>query len=292
MRTRRRPASWAGWRRDLLGRPALYTPHCFPFVGEVSAARRGFALAVERALAPRTAAIVCVCDDEREVARARRCGAPLEVIHNGCPPCETGEPDPRLRALAGGGPLVGAVTVLRRQKAVEVLLEAAPALLAAVPDARIAIVGDGPEREALGARAAALGLDERVAFVPFTGPASRHLRALDVYVLPSAWEAFPIGVLEAQACGVPQVATDVGGTREAVVPETGRARAAARSRRARARRDRTSAEPRAPPRDGRQASRQRHALHFGLEPMLDATAALYSACHALKSTGRRPTMNL
>jgi glycosyltransferase involved in cell wall biosynthesis len=147
-------------------------------------------------------------------------------------------------------------------------------VLAAVPEARIAIVGDGPEREALGARARALGLDGRVAFLPFTGPASRHLRALDVYVLPSAWEAFPIGVLEALACGVPQVAADVGGTREAVAPETGLL---------------------VPPRDpgalalglvellqdaGRrremaEASRQRHARHFALAPMLDATAALY-----------------
>ena len=168
--------------------------------------------------------------------------------------------------------------MLRRQKAVEVLLEAAPAVLAAVPEARIAIVGDGPEREALGARAAALGLDGRVAFLPFTGPASRHLRALDVYVLPSAWEAFPIGVLEAQACGVPQVATDVGGTREAVVPETGRPRPAARSRRAGARPHRAaarsaSAAARWPPPRG-SAMRE----HFWLEPMLDATAALYSAC--------------
>ena len=262
----------------LTGRPALYTPHCFPFVGELPAARRRFALAVERALAPRTAGIVCVCEDERDVARAHGIAAPeLVVIHNGCPPCDADvEPDPRLVALANGRPLVGAVTVLRKQKAIEVLLEAAPAVLAAVPEACIAIVGDGPERDALGARAAALGLagDERVAFVPFTGPPARHLRALDVYVLPSAWEAFPIGVLEALACGVPQVATDVGGTREAVVPETGLL---------------------VPPRDpgalaraltrmlqdapGRRAmggaSRDRHARRFGLEPMLDATAALY-----------------
>ena len=234
----------------LLGRPALYTPHCFPFVGEVSEARRRFSLTVERALAPATAAIVCVCEDEREVARASSLRAPLEVIHNGCPPCDDGEPDPRLVALAGGGPLVGAVTVLRRQKAVEVLLEAAPAVLAAVPEARIAIVGDGPERAELGARAAALGLDERVAFLPFTGPASRHLRALDVYVLPSAWEAFPIGVLEAH--GVRRAAGRHRRRRHARGggPGDRRARAAARSRRAGARRHRHPAGPRAPPRDG------------------------------------------
>ena len=261
---------------SLTGRPALYTPHCFPFVGEVSAARRRFSLAVERALAPRTAAIVCVCEDERAVALAHGIGArELAVIHNGCPPCDPAvEPDPRLAELAERGPLVGAVTVLRRQKALEVLLDAAPAVLAAVPDARIAIVGDGPERAALAERAAPLG-DERVAFLPFAGSAAPHLRALDVYVLPSAWEAFPIGVIEALACGVPQVATDVGGTREAVVPETGvlvpprdpGALALALTR--------LLQDP-AARRAMAVASRERHAAHFGLEPMLDATAALYS----------------
>jgi hypothetical protein len=60
-----------------------------------------------------------------------------------------------------------------------------------------------------------------VIFEPFRGSAAEHLRDLAVYVLPSSWEAFPIGVLEALACGVPQVATDVGGTREAITPETG-----------------------------------------------------------------------
>ncbi len=145
-----------------------------------------------------------MCEDEREVALANAIRpARLAVVHNGCPACDAPAP--------GGGLVVGAVTVLRRQKRLDVLLAAAPTILAAVPEATIKIVGDGPEGPAL--RAAA---DPRVVFEPFTPPAAGHLRGLDVYVLPSSWEAFPIGVLEAMACGVPQVATDVGGTREAV----------------------------------------------------------------------------
>ena len=86
------------------GLPAVYTPHCFPFVGEVSQARRRFGLVVERGLAPVTTALICVCEDEREVARAAGIRAPLHVVHNGCPPCEPparrATPGMRARTLA------------------------------------------------------------------------------------------------------------------------------------------------------------------------------------------------
>jgi glycosyltransferase involved in cell wall biosynthesis len=270
-------------------RPAVYTPHAFPFVGEISAARRRFGLVVERALAPLTAALICVCEDERDVARAhairpRR----LVVVHNGCPACAgaagdvapggaaaggSGDPagavDPVLARLHAQGPVVGAVTVLRRQKRLDVLLAATPRILAAVPHATVAIVGDGPEEQAL--RAAA---DPRVVFLPFTAPAARHLRALDVYVLPSGWEAFPIGLLEAQACGVPQVATDVGGTREALTPDTG-ILIAPQDPDALA--DAVIALLQDPQRRAAmaQASRARHKDRFTVETMVAKTAAVY-----------------
>jgi glycosyltransferase involved in cell wall biosynthesis len=206
--------------------PVVYSPHSFPFVGDFSETRRRFALAVEMALAPLTAATVCVCEFERRVAIEQRVGSParLRVIYNGCPPCPAAEADPGLLSLREGGLVAAALTVLREQKSVDVLIDAAPRVLAECPKARVAIVGDGPLREQLEARARRLGLDRetRFAFLPFRAPAARYLAAMDLYVLSSAWEAFPIGVLEAQACGVAQVATDVGGTAEAVDSSTGR----------------------------------------------------------------------
>ena len=207
--------------------PVVYSPHCFPFIGDFSEKRRIFATNVERALAPVTARILCVCDDERQ--EGRRVGIAerrMRVIHNGSKILPSGtEPLPELEAFRGeDGVLVGSVAVLREQKRVDVLIDAAPAILASDPRARVAIIGNGPLEPELRARATSLGLlgDSRFGFFPFQPPAFAALAALDVYVLPSSWEAFPIGVLEAMATGTPQVATDVGGTREAVVDGYGR----------------------------------------------------------------------
>lgn len=268
----------------ITGTPALYSPHCFPFIGEFGTPRRVFATAVEVVLGHLGATVVCVCEAERRIGLRHRV-APrrrLAVVLNGSPACPEGvEPDPALVALGAGGPVAAAITVLRAQKTVDVLLDAAPLVFAALPQARVAVVGDGPLRDALHAQAAALGLDadERFAFLPFAAPAARHLAAADVYVLPSAWEALPIGALEALACGTPQVVTDVGGTGEAVSPATGllvaphdpRALAAAIVELLSdpARRDAMSA-----------ASRARHAERFTVERMVGETVALYDAAIA------------
>jgi glycosyltransferase involved in cell wall biosynthesis len=249
----------------LARRPAVYTPHGLPWIGEMSAARRRFGRGAERALAPLTAALICVCEAERRFARAA--GLPrLAVVHNGCAACAA-------PAAPHDGLAVGTVSTYRRAKRLDVLLDAAPRILAAVPEATVRLVGEGgPEEPALRAHPAAR--DPRVVFAPFTPPSARHLRDLDVFVLCSGWESFPLGVLEAQACGIPQVVSDVGGTREAVTPETGLvvprldpaalAGAVIELLRDPERRARMAA-----------ASRRRHAEHFGTERMVAATAAVY-----------------
>lgn len=260
------------------GVPVVYTPHCFPFIGPQSRRRRLLSAAAEAVLGRITAAIVCVSDDERRQGLALHVAAPgrMHVIHNGSPPCRPpDEPDHELTAWAGEGPAAGCLTALRRQKGVDVFLRAAPLILDAVPDARLAVVGRGPERDALGVLAGELGLDGRVRFFDFHPPPARQLGALDVFVLASRWEAFPISVLEAMACGVPQVASDVGGTAEAVrdgvtgvlcAPENPEDLAKA-----------TIGLLLAPERRAAmgEAARALHAERFGVEQMVAATAALY-----------------
>jgi glycosyltransferase involved in cell wall biosynthesis len=103
---------------------------------------------------------------------------------------------------------------LLRGKGVEVLLEAFAGL--EVPSWRLVIVGSGDGQplsveDDLRARAAATDLVGRVIFAGRVDNVDDYLRAADVFAFPSYFEAMPISVLEATACGLPCVATAVGG---------------------------------------------------------------------------------
>jgi glycosyltransferase involved in cell wall biosynthesis len=208
----------------LAGVPVVFSPHSFSFVGDFSERRRKFATLTERWLSHITASLICVCEEEYGLVREHRLSCPARVIYHGTSePVAGASVNDELARFAGGHPVVASLAALRPQKTIEVLVDAAPEILRRSPDARIAIIGNGPLRSKLRARAQERGLghSERFSFMEFRHPSAQYLPLIDVYVLPSAWEAFPIGVLEAQAYGVPQVATDVGGTAEAVTPEVG-----------------------------------------------------------------------
>jgi glycosyltransferase involved in cell wall biosynthesis len=260
------------------GPAVVYSPHCLPFVGDFGPLRRHGGALIERGLSLVTDRIVCVCEDERRAAAgAKIAERRLSVVLNGCSACPASvEPDGATVALAEGGLLVAAIAVLRRQKRLDVLVDATPSILERVPEARVAIIGDGPLRGELEAQARRLGLDRepRFALLPFNAPSARHLAALDLLVLPSAWEGLPIGVLEALACGVPVVATRVGGTPEAVTPDVG---ALVDPDDAGQLADATVALLRDPLRRAGMAAAavKRHARIFGLEQMIAATSALY-----------------
>jgi glycosyltransferase involved in cell wall biosynthesis len=117
-------------------------------------------------------------------------------------------------ALALEGPAFGFAGRLTRQKALGVALEA----VAALPTASLLVLGEGPERERLAARARQLDVDGRVRFL---GGGSRDdvlrlFRAADAALLSSDWENLPHTVVEALAVGTPVIATSVGGVPEVV----------------------------------------------------------------------------
>ena len=127
-----------------------------------------------------------------------------------------------VRAHDGAAPVIGTVARLAQQKGLDVLIDAFPAVVSEWPQASLVICGEGEERAALEARAARLGIADRVRFLGERSDVPSVLADLDVFVLPSRFEGLCLAVIEAQAAGVPVIATPVGGIQETVIPgETG-----------------------------------------------------------------------
>ncbi|MEW6269237.1 MAG: glycosyltransferase family 4 protein [Thermodesulfobacteriota bacterium] len=128
-----------------------------------------------------------------------------------------------LRALdvADDAPVVVHVSLLREWKRAQDLVESAPGVLRAEPRTVYVLVGDGPSREALVQRAAALGVAASFRFVGEVLHAEmpRYLGLADVVVHPSEREGFPLLYREAQACGRALLASDIPPAREAIEPE-------------------------------------------------------------------------
>lgn len=83
--------------------------------------------------------------------------------------------------------------------------------------ARLLIAGAGTLQNELAQITARLGLERRVRFLGFQPDVKPWMRAADGFVLSSRWEGLPVGLLEAGACALPSVATDVPGSREVIV---------------------------------------------------------------------------
>jgi glycosyltransferase involved in cell wall biosynthesis len=158
---------------------------------------------------------------ERKVRAEGRDGARFAVVPNGIDLSRFSGPvrPCALRSEHGiprDAPLLGVVARLEPEKGHRVLVDAMPAILEAVPDAWLAVVGDGSEADALRSLAASLGVAGRVVFTGRRDDISAITADLTLAVLPSLREAQGISLLEAMARRVPVVASDVGGIPEVV----------------------------------------------------------------------------
>ena len=182
----------------------------------------------------------------RKLEDEGRVGAPISLIYNGvdlarysaqaaCPTLL------KEYAIPNGDPIVGVVARLEPEKGHPTLLEAWPAVLAAVPNAHLLVVGEGSQRDLLHAQADSLGLlggrapspsspgmrqlayvsdgsrpDPSVVFTGRRDDVPAVTAALDVAVLPSYREAQGLSILEAMALSRPVVASAVGGIPEMI----------------------------------------------------------------------------
>lgn len=198
--------------------PTVFQPHSWSFEA-ASGSLAAAATAWERRATRWTHCTVFVSHAERERGRRSGIRGHGAVVPNGVDVAAFRPRDDderrRLRAELGlpAGPLAVFVGRLHRQKGLDVLLAAWPRVRRERPGARLAVIGDGPERQTL-RHAAGAGVD-------FHGETRRVADALacaDLVVLPSRWEGLSLVLLEAMAAGACVVATQVDGAREALGP--------------------------------------------------------------------------
>jgi len=114
--------------------------------------------------------------------------------------------------------VVGTVARLSKEKNIARLVRVASQLAGAI-DLQVRIAGDGPTFESLQALVSDSGLQEVVTLMGATGDVATMLHGIDIFVLTSDSEQMPYSILEAMACGLPVVATDVGDVRRMLSEE-------------------------------------------------------------------------
>lgn len=182
---------------------------------------------VARLAARRTTRLIAVSADA--AAEARRTGMPAEridIVPNGVDttrfhPIEGEEREGRRRFFLeeyfpGDQPrhpfIIGAAGGLKPVKNFDLLLRAvADATELVGDDLRVAVAGEGAERDPLERLSRELGIAGRTALTGHLNRPDEFYPLLDLFVLPSRTEGVPMVLVEAMACGVPCLATDVGG---------------------------------------------------------------------------------
>lgn len=137
----------------------------------------------------------------------------LHIIHCGVTPSLFEAPVPD-----SSGIRLTAVGRLDAVKGIDVLLSALEMVLPMQPQTRLALIGDGPDRERLEQRVNDLRLTDHVDFLGYLGQAEvrQEFRHTDVFVLSSFAEGVPVVLMEAMAARVPVIATNVMGVPELV----------------------------------------------------------------------------
>ncbi len=191
--------------------PAVFTAHTWSFADGTSTLWKLVGTPSEKITARWTQRIIAVSESNRNLAIQRKVAPANKIVtvHNGIA-------DTNHRAFPERGevPRITMVARFAPQKNQAQLLQA----LAEIDlPFQLTFVGDGPTRASAEALTKDLELTNRVEYLGVRLDTDVILSQSSIFALATNWEGFPITILEAMRAGLPVIATDVDGVREAVI---------------------------------------------------------------------------
>jgi len=212
------------WPASRLRLPVIYTIHGWSFHEGLHPLMKRARIAAEKFITRRTKANICVSESNRQTGINAFSEFDAVVIRNGVNLCKFDrskefENVRKSYDISESQVVIGYLARMTLQKAPLNMIRAFAMAAKEAPELMLLMIGDGELKEEAIRLAKELGVEDRIVFDKFRQDVPVVLQSVDIYCLPSLWEGFPIGVLEAMAMGKAVVASDVDGTREAVKNE-------------------------------------------------------------------------
>jgi glycosyltransferase involved in cell wall biosynthesis len=209
------------WAARNLGLPVVYTIHGWSFHDGLHPLAKRLRIAAEKFITNRTQMNICVSESNRQTGIKAFNTFNSIVVRNGVN-LQKFNPDatyPDLRAaynIPANKLLICYIARMTYQKDPVAMIRGFALALKSNPQLQLLMIGDGELKADAMQAARELNVAEQVIFDGFRQDVPAVLHAADIYCLPSLWEGFPIGVLEAMAMGKAVIASDVDGTKEAI----------------------------------------------------------------------------
>lgn len=202
----------------------LHTVHGWSFHDYQNPVSKIFFIFLERITALFTAKIICVSKKDIETGLEYKIapkgkfvlikyGIPLHQFKNPC--CDKARKRKEL-GITNNDPVIGMVSCLKPQKSPLDYVKACIAVYNEIPAVNFLLIGDGALKKKCKAELRKTSLNGRFIFAGWRNDVSDILDIIDIAVLTSKWEGFPIAAIEALVKGKPVVATDTGGIRDLV----------------------------------------------------------------------------
>jgi len=219
-----RAASNMFWAAKKAGLPLIYTCHAWSFHLDQNPVVKKFRILSEQFLTEKAAVTICGSLANRETGRQLFKNFDAVIIYNSIDPNRFNPYGvyKNIRAelgLRADEIVVASIARFTLQKQPLKLIAAFANVAKKIPDVKLLMVGDGEQKEEAIQLIQKLQLQDRVILQPFRQDIPDVLAAVDIFVLPSLWEAFPIALLEAMSMGKAVIGTNVDGTPEIITDQ-------------------------------------------------------------------------